>query len=60
MLGPRLGAVALLALVLLGQMATALVVDHYGVVGFPEHAVSLSRLVGLALLIAGVVLVVRK
>lgn len=59
-LGPRLGAVALLALVLLGQMAAALVVDHFGIVGFPEHAISLSRLVGVVLLVAGVVLVVHK
>ena len=59
-LGPRLGAVALLALVLLGQMAAALVVDHFGIVGFPERAVSLSRLAGVVLLVAGVVLVARK
>lgn len=59
-LGPRLGAVALLALVLLGQMAAALVVDHFGVVGFPENAVTPSRLVGVVLLVAGVILVVRK
>jgi transporter family-2 protein len=60
MLGPRLGAVALLALVLLGQMAAALVVDHFGIVGFPEHAVTPARLIGVVLLVAGVVLVVRK
>jgi transporter family-2 protein len=59
-LGPRLGAVALLALVLLGQMAAALVVDHFGIVGFPEHGVTPSRLVGIVLLVAGVVLVARK
>ncbi len=59
-LGPRLGAVALLALVLLGQMATALVVDHFGMVGFPQNAVTPSRLLGVVLLAVGAVLVVRR
>lgn len=60
LLGPRLGAVALLALVLLGQMVTALLVDHFGAIGFPQSAVTPSRLVGVVLLIAGVMLVVRR
>jgi transporter family-2 protein len=59
-LGPRLGAVALLALVLLGQMGTALAVDYFGVVGFPQSEITTSRLIGAALLIVGVVLVVRR
>ena len=59
-LGPRLGAVALLALVLLGQMASALVVDHYGIVGFPRHAVTPARLLGVVLVAAGALLVVRR
>jgi len=58
-LGPRLGAVALLALVLFGQMAAALVVDHFGIVGFPQHAVTMPRLLGVVLLAAGAILVVR-
>jgi bacterial/archaeal transporter family-2 protein len=58
-LGPRLGATALLALVLLGQLAAALVVDHFGIVGFPGNAVTPTRLVGVALLAAGVMLIVR-
>lgn len=59
-LGPRIGAVTLLALVLVGQMATALAVDHFGVVGFPQTAVTPSRLLGVVLLVAGVLLVVRR
>jgi len=58
-LGPRLGATALLALVLLGQLAAALVVDHLGIVGFPANAVTPTRLVGVALLGAGVMLIIR-
>jgi len=59
-LGPRLSAAAFLALMLVGQMATALVVDHYGVIGFPENPVTLWRVVGVALLIVGVVLIMRR
>jgi transporter family-2 protein len=59
-LGPRLGAVALLALVLLGQMAAALLVDHFGIVGYPQTTITPSRLVGVVLLVVGVLLVVRR
>lgn len=59
-LGPRLGAVALLALVLLGQMAAALLVDYFGIVGFEQTAVTPARLIGVALLAAGVMLIIRN
>jgi transporter family-2 protein len=59
-LGPRLGAAALLALTLAGQMVAALVVDHYGVIGFPQSSVTPARLLGAALLVAGVLLIMRR
>jgi transporter family-2 protein len=59
-LGPRLGAAALLALTLAGQMVAALVVDHYGVIGFQESPVTPARLAGAALLVAGVMLIMRR
>lgn len=59
-LGPRLGAAALLALTLAGQMAAALVVDKYGVVGFPQNALTPARLLGAVLVIAGALLIVRR
>jgi len=57
--GPRLGAAALLALSVLGQLLASLVVDHFGWLGFPQHAISLPRLAGAVLLFAGVLLIVR-
>lgn len=54
---PKLGAVTLIALVLAGQAAASLLVDHFGWVGFPEHPISLGRIVGMALLAGGVALV---
>ena len=59
-LGPRLGAATLLALTLAGQMAAALAVDHYGVIGFPQSPLTASRQVGAALLVAGVLLIMRR
>ncbi len=59
-LGPRLGAAALLALVILGQLLTSLLVDHYGWLGFPEHAMTPTRLVGALLLFGGVLLIVHR
>ena len=58
--GPRLGAVALLALMLSGQMLASLVLDHYGIIGFPRTPVTASRLLGVVLLVAGVLLIMRR
>jgi len=55
----QLGTAALLGLALSGQLAMALVVDHYGWLGMPEHPITLTRLAGVALLGLGVWLVAR-
>ena len=54
---PRLGAALLISLAIAGQLGTALVLDHYGAFGFPVHTISLPRVAGALLLIAGVVLI---
>ena len=54
---PSLGAATLLALVVAGQMAAAVTMDHFGVFGLETHPISMSRLIGIALVIAGVVLI---
>lgn len=54
---PRFGAATYLALNLVGQMIMALVLDHYGWLGFPVQRISLPRVVGALLLICGVVLI---
>ena len=55
----QLGTAALLGLALSGQLAMALVVDHFGWLGLPEHPITLTRLVGVALLGAGAWLISR-
>jgi len=59
-LGPKLGAATLLALTLAGQMMAALLVDHYGVIGFPQNPLTPTRLLGTALLVVGVLLIMRR
>jgi len=55
----QLGTTSLLALALLGQLATALIIDHFGWLGLPEHPITLVRLAGVGLLGAGVWLITR-
>jgi len=59
-LAPRLGATALVALVVTGQLVASLALDHFGWVGYPHRPVDAGRLVGVALLVAGVLLVQRR
>jgi len=56
-LAPRLGAAALLAAIVAGQMLASLVLDHFGLLGFPVVPVSWWRVVGIALIFGGVLLV---
>jgi transporter family-2 protein len=58
--GPRLGAAALLALVVLGQLATSLLVDQFGWLGFSQHPLTPLRLLGALLLFGGVLLIVHR
>lgn len=51
---PKLGAATLVALILAGQAAASLTVDHFGLVGFAENPVTPGRLLGMALVAAGV------
>jgi transporter family-2 protein len=55
-----LGASGLTAVVISGQLAISVVIDRFGLLGVAKQHIGVSRLVGLALLAAGVVLVVRK
>jgi transporter family-2 protein len=54
---PRLGAALMLAASIVGQLGAALIIDHYGFFGGEVIQVSAMRLVGVALLVAGVILI---
>ena len=55
--GPRIGLLALVALVLAGQLIASLFLDYYGWLGFPVQELSWGRVTGSALLFASVVLI---
>ena len=55
----ELGTASLLGLALAGQLATALVIDHFGWLGLPEHPITWVRGAGVLLLAAGVWLITR-
>jgi transporter family-2 protein len=42
-----------------GQLAAALVLDHYGLLGLSQHQVTPVRVAGVALVLAGAMLVRR-
>jgi len=54
---PRLGAGAASALVLAGQIGLAVVLDHFGWAGLPQHALTMGRLAGVLLIFVGILIV---
>ena len=56
---PRLGLAAMLTIMIATQLVAALVIDRYGLIGLPRTPVSGMRIAGVALVLAGVVLVRR-
>ncbi len=54
---PKLGVALTFSLVIAGQMLITLVLDHYGFLGVPVKEVNIQRLLGIALIIGGVVLI---
>jgi bacterial/archaeal transporter family-2 protein len=56
LLTPRLGVAVTLATIIVGQLTAALLVDHFGLFGGPVVRVSLTRMAGVALLLAGITL----
>ncbi|BBT14691.1 DMT family transporter [Metapseudomonas otitidis] len=57
--GPRIGALLFMVLVLAGQLSMALALDHFGWAGYREAPISVGKLAGLGLIIAGVWMIRR-
>jgi transporter family-2 protein len=54
-----IGAGAVAAATVTGQLTASVVIDRLGILGLEEHPLSLERLIGVGLLLAGTYLVVR-
>lgn len=55
-----LGLSGLTAIVVTGQLAIAVVVDRFGLLGISRQHIDATRILGLVFLVVGVVLVVRR
>ncbi len=59
-LAPKLGALTLAISIICGQVLASMALDHNGWLGYPGIELSAPRLLGAALIVAGVFLVARK
>ncbi len=56
---PSLGAATFIALLVTGQMLASVTFDHFGWLGLAQRSIDLPRLIGVAMLIGGVILIRR-
>ena len=54
---PRLGAAIYIGLFVSASSIASVVVDHFGVLGFPEHGAGPGRIIGCALMVIGIGLI---
>jgi transporter family-2 protein len=59
LLAPKLGAGALVGLVVTGQLLFAVAADNYGWLGFEPHGATLWRALGCLLMMGGVTLIAK-
>lgn len=57
---PKVGAAAMMSMVVTGQMLISLVLDHFGLMGLSRHPVNIWRVLGVLLLLLGVALIRGK
>ena len=56
---PKIGAAAMTASVITGQMTAALIIDQIGMLGIPKYPIDLYRIGGLACLAVGIKLLAK-
>ena len=57
---PKFGVGNAVSFVLLGQLISIVVIDHYSFFGAPPYSISAQRLLGLCFMVIGVFLAVRR
>jgi bacterial/archaeal transporter family-2 protein len=57
LLASQMGAATLTALVVTGQLISALTIDHFGWIGFDPHPASWPRIAGCAFMVIGLALI---
>lgn len=56
-LAPKLGSALTFSLIVAGQMLIALILDHFALLGMPQQAISLQRILAVILITSGVYLI---
>jgi transporter family-2 protein len=56
----HIGPANMICLVIAGQMIAAVTIDHFGLQGFAVHQITLPRMAGAVLLVAGVYLILKN
>jgi len=56
----KIGSSNMMCLIIAGQMATVMTIDHFGLQGFTIHQITLPRIAGAVLLVAGVYLILKN
>jgi transporter family-2 protein len=56
---PRLGSTLMIVLIVVGQLATGVIIDHFGLLGVATRPIDLTRTLGIAALALGAYLVAR-
>ena len=56
---PRLGAAAMITLIIVGQLLTGVVIDHFGLLGVTIRPVDLTRILGMIILLIGGYLIIK-
>lgn len=57
---PRLGVTTVMAALIVAQLVTGLVFDHYGLMGMRVAPLDLKRIVGVLLLLVGTFMIYRR
>ena len=54
---PRIGAFTIVALIVVGQLVTSLIFDHFGILNVPLYPITFTRVLGASFLFAGAILI---
>ncbi len=57
---PKIGISSMSVIIVTGQLLTALCLDHFGFLGFKVNEISLTKILGLVLVVVGAYLVNQK
>lgn len=56
---PRLGSTMMVVLIIIGQLVTGVIIDHFGLLGVATRPVDLLRVLGILVLVLGAYLIAR-